>query len=50
MAHLGPATKLQLWFRIVRWFLIVRVRTGREPLHVARVLAASLAQSRGVNS
>ena len=30
--RLGPATKLQLWFRIVRWFLIVRVRTGREPL------------------
>jgi hypothetical protein len=29
---LGRATKLRLWFRIVRWFVIVRIRTGREPL------------------
>jgi hypothetical protein len=31
-APLGAGTRLRLWLRIVRWYLIVRVRTGREPL------------------
>lgn len=29
---LRPAARLRLWLRIVRWYLVVRVRTGREPL------------------
>ena len=29
---LGAAEKLRLWFRIVRWYATVRIRTGREPL------------------
>jgi hypothetical protein len=30
--RLNRLTKAHLWLRIVRWYLIVRVRTGREPL------------------
>jgi len=30
--QLGATAKLSLWLRIVRWYLVVRVRTKREPL------------------
>lgn len=30
--RLGGVTRVRLWLRIVRWYLVVRVRTGREPL------------------
>jgi hypothetical protein len=30
--RLNWLTKAHLWLRIVRWYLVVRVRTGREPL------------------
>jgi hypothetical protein len=29
---MGIVTKARLWLRIVRWYLLVRVRVGREPL------------------
>jgi hypothetical protein len=28
----GPLAKARLWLRIVRWYLIIRIRTGHEPL------------------
>ena len=30
--QIGHVARARLWLRIVRWYLIVRVRTGREPL------------------
>jgi Transglutaminase-like superfamily len=29
---LKPLAKARLWLRIVRWYLVVRIRIGREPL------------------
>jgi hypothetical protein len=29
---LNPLAKARLWLRIVRWYLVVRIRIGREPL------------------
>jgi hypothetical protein len=31
-SQLGHVAKARLWLKIVGWYLIVRIRTGREPL------------------
>jgi hypothetical protein len=47
-AHrLNPLTKARLWLRIVRWYLVVRVRTGREPLPKLAARIGDVGPTRG---
>jgi hypothetical protein len=47
-AHrLNRLTKAHLWLRIIRWYLVVRVRTGREPLPKLAARIGDVGPARG---